>query len=150
MKKVIICLFIICFAQSCKSQNIKKSLNEKDVRVFKFIDKNVFVNSEYIHDGGKFILNQEKNIIPLPKVYTFYKKKDTMEIKCFCNYENNIYIDSIKFSKGKFEINIIKFLRKSTPQKLDKVLISGLNKYKDLYFYQINFNDTTNIYVKKN
>lgn len=150
MKKVFIYIFIIWFTQSCKSQDTKKSINNNDVRIFSFIDKNVFAKSEYLNIDGKLVLNQEKSIIPSPKTYIFYQNKDTMSIKCFCNYENNILMDSIEFIKGKYEINIIKILRKKQPQKLTKILnTDSFENYRNLFFYRISLKDTTNIKLEK-
>ncbi len=150
MKNVFIYLCIICVTQSCKSQDTKKPIYNSDVRIFSFIDKNVFAKNEYVNIDGKLVLHQNKNITPSPKVYTFYQNKDTMSIKCFCNYENNIFIDSITFKKGDYEINIIKFLKGNQPRKLPDFLDSNLfEKYRDLYFYRISFNDTSNINLKK-
>ncbi|CAD0002496.1 hypothetical protein [Flavobacterium chungangense] len=150
MKKVFIYIFIIWFTQSCKSQDKKNSTNNNDVRIFNFTDKNVFAKSEYLTIDGKLLLNQEKSINPSPKTYTFYQNKDTMSIKCFCNYENNILLDSIDFIKGKYKINIIKILRKKQPQKLHKILNADLYKnYRNLFFYRISLKDTTKIKLEK-
>ena len=150
MKKVFIYIFIIWFTQSCKSQDKKKSTDNNDVRIFSFIDKNVFAKSEYLTIDGKFVLNQQKSIVPSPKTYTFYQNKDTMSIKCYCNYENNILMDSIEFIKGKYEINIIKILREKQPQKLHKILnTDSYENYRDLFFYKISLKDTINIKFEK-
>jgi hypothetical protein len=150
MKRVIIYLFIICFILSCKAQETKITANNVDVRIFSFMDTNVFAKKDYINIDGKLIFKQEKTIIPTPKTYTFYQNKDTMSIKCFCNYENNIFMDSIIFLKGNYEINIIQYLRKKQPQKIQKILKSDSSKkYRNLYFYRINLSDTANINFKK-
>ena len=100
------------FLTSCKAQEVTTN-NNKDLILINI--ENTSIESLIPHKtiNNKIVLFFNKQIIPNPKEILLYKKntKDTMKIHCYCNYNENLYLKSLKFNKGNYTLNVIEELK---------------------------------------
>ena len=111
MKNVIYIILMSLFLTSCKAQDVMTN-NNKDLVLINIENASIESPIPYKTTNNKIVLFFNKQIIPKPKEILLYKKgtKDTMKIQCYCNYNENIYLKSLKFNKGNYTLNIIEEL----------------------------------------
>jgi hypothetical protein len=113
------------------------------------------------------------------KIHTFVKKKDTMNIKCYCGQEYNLYIKNLEFKKGNYELNfdygrkynqqtkkyervenIVSGSQIKTPKEIQNILFKNIYVprdkatrqdflFKDIKFTVIDIKDTLNVKLKE-
>jgi len=179
MKHIFIYLFII--APSCKAQdtiNIKR----KDIIFFKFNNndinantkKNLIIINEEKYFQESMLLKKQSNllfgarwdVVPTPRYFQFYSKKDTMNIKCYCSWHRNIFFENAYFQKGTYKLlfKFPKFTLKGkdliTDEKFQKIIFKGVYVHKekqnfedvlfeDIDFYKIDMKDSINVTLTK-
>ena len=111
MKYVIYIILMSLFLTSCKAQDVITN-NNKDLVLINIENASIESPIPYKTTNNKIVLFFNKQIIPKPKEILLYKKskKDNMKIQCYCNYNENIYLKSLKFNKGNYTLNIIEEL----------------------------------------
>ncbi len=132
--KNIIYLFIYLLTSSCNAQNIVIDVAKKDVVLFNFSKKNISLSKDiasYRTENFSIAINNRYLIgSRYGKFnYTLIKsEKDTMNIKCYCGQEANIYIKNLKFKKGNYNLsfNFPRIYNEKTKKyEKDKILILG-------------------------
>ncbi|MFV0530943.1 MAG: hypothetical protein ACK5MD_05855 [Flavobacteriales bacterium] len=104
---------------------------------------NIFIQ-KIIKDKNNILFQYANDYIPSPKYFEFYSKKDTMKVKCFCNWYNNLIIKDVPFKKGSYELNVIKSIQTKKAEK-NKIY----PKYKEKLYYEISLNEENVIFEKK-
>ena len=179
MKTVFYYLIIILSISSCKGQKKIVESKSKDIIVFEFEGNDVksVKNKKYLITGvNTEIYNKNKIIIIIQKwlgygtghfdkIYSFAKKKDTMNIHCLCGQELNRYIKNIRFQKGDYKLRfenetIIKGSRIQVDNELKKTIFKNAYireenskvikqvPFKELDFYKISLKDKGVIWKK--
>lgn len=147
MKLINYLFIILVMALSCKSQSIKtQNDHENDIIIFNFSEtkdeitskkeNNHFIQNLIVHKKNKFLFEYKNDYIPSPRNFEFYRANDTMSIKCYCNWYNNIIINDLLFEKGHFELNIIESLK----TKKTKIIKTEFN-LNNISFYEISLKD---------
>lgn len=172
MRKTIIYFLFNLLILSCSAQKNIIDAQKKDVILFNILtDKTSLYSDFFIYNNGNFNVTMNNWHTIGSRYgkynYTFIKnEQDTMNIRCFCRQEYNIYIKNLEFKKGhyelKFEMPKNKILGSDieTPIDLQKILFKNTyvpdekpiqkDKYfKDLKFVEINLKDTVNVKLTK-
>ena len=126
MKNIIYISLTSFFLISCKAQQITTNYN-KDFILINIEDSSIESSIPNKITNKKIVLFFDKQIIPKAKEILLYKKntKDTMKIHCYCNYNENLYLKNLKFSKGNYTLNVIEELKKK-----DKIITINDIEYK--------------------
>lgn len=129
MKKIFIYFAVVCVFNSCKSQEKVIDIKSTDIIVFNLKNSNIrlpYLRTIY-SDSNIVVINKFWAMPPTNfiKYYKFISNKDTMNVKCFCGQEQNLYFTNLTFKKGKYELDF------SFPNKYNEK-----NKNFD---YQINY-----------
>ncbi len=154
MKLINYLSIILVMVLSCKSQSVKTQNNQKnDIIIFNFHEtkdeitskkeNNHFIQNLIVHKKNKFLFEYKNDYIPSPKNFEFYKKNDTMRIKCFCNWYNNLIIDDLTFTKGNYELNVIERLKVKDPKVIKTKFELG-----NISFYKFTLRDKEVIWKK--
>lgn len=112
MKSITSIILIISVCFFCGAWELTTRHN-KDFILIDNENENIESATAHKKIDGKIILCFEKQIIPKPRQIILYDKNtsDTMKIKCYCNYNENIYLQSLVFKEGDYVLNIIEELR---------------------------------------
>ncbi|MCD8418706.1 hypothetical protein J2Q11_13605 [Tenacibaculum finnmarkense genomovar finnmarkense] len=107
--KNIVYLFAYLFISSCSAQKKVIESLKQDIVLFSFSEKNISLSQARYYNENYSIAMNIRYLIGTHYGkfdYTFIKnKKDTMNIKCFCHQEDNLYFKNLKFKKGSFELS---------------------------------------------
>ncbi|ELY2018136.1 hypothetical protein SL053_002049 [Flavobacterium psychrophilum] len=171
MKKYIYILACILIYQSCKSQEKSLEYEHKNLIIFKDLDPKIKVidnnMSEHLltYKNLTFVKDNKYSDIRYPLKLSFAKDRDTMNIIFGYGNGKNVYINSLEFKKGNYQIivdiysNPKKYLLKK--QEIPKQKIISKNvlikkehirkdiELKDMIFYEVNLKDTINSKIEK-
>lgn len=119
MYKIILIIVTNFLLFSCKAQESNSQIN-KDLIIIDNLEKDIKSTIKTIQSNDKLILIFDKQIIPKPKQIILYKENttDTMKISCYCNYNENIYLQNLRFTKGNYKLNLIQELRNNKGQNI--------------------------------
>lgn len=167
--KNIIYLFAYLLTSSCSTQNTIIDATKKDIVLFNFSENNISLPQGIYNSENYSVVINDRYLVGSrygKYNYTLIKnKKDTMNIKCYCGQEENIYFKNLKFTKGNYELSFDfpkkynsqtkKYERKKTytfgkhiktKKETQKILFKNADykqlrnpKYKNLYFKSLKF-----------
>ncbi|CAA0213733.1 hypothetical protein ACE1MK_04970 [Tenacibaculum maritimum] len=107
--KNIVYLFTYLLMSSCSAQKKVIESLKQDIILFNFLEKNISLSQASYYNENYSIAMNIRYLIGMRYGkfdYTFIKnKKDTMNIKCFCRQEDNLYFKNLKFKKGNYKLN---------------------------------------------
>lgn len=107
--KNIVYLFAYLLISSCSAQKKVIESLKQDIILFSFLEKNISLSQASYYNENYSIAMNIRYLIGTRYGkfdYTFIKnKKDTMNIKCFCRQEDNLYFKNLKFKKGNYKLN---------------------------------------------
>lgn len=181
MKKYI-CLFVCLFFYACLVQaqdTIKEvDLKKQDVLLFEVSKNDIKLLYRELYSKNNFIIGSQEWIELIGRSYFnrryfLIQNEDTMNIKCYCGQEWNLYFKNLDFKKGNYEltftypnlvysVNFISGSEINTPKEIQNILFKnaypwweyGNRDFRDMYFKDLKFikidlSDTANVKLEK-
>lgn len=173
MRKVFVCLFVCLFSQSCQSQKHIFDIKNYDIMLFKLNNDEVLFAKKYtealVTKNNFYLTTSRWKLLggPYGSYYILLNSKnDTMNLKCYCGQEENLFLKNLPFKKGNYELSFKRSNEKKLgkeikmPKEVQNILFKNAYVspkkpvYQDVYFrdmefYEIDLKDTTNVKLER-
>lgn len=165
-------LLICLFVQSCQSQKVYFDIKSYDIILFELMNNETIIPKKFtkslLVENDFHVTSSQWRALggSYGNNYVLLNSsRDTMNIKCFCRQENNLFFKNITFRKGNYELSFkkpnekIKGKEIKTSMQMQNIIFKNAysslrepvfqDKYfQDLEFYEINLKDTINVKLK--
>lgn len=173
MKKIFVYLFMYLCIQSCHAQKHIFNIKSYDIILLELNNNEVLISKKYtetLWSKKKIYLTTSRWRLlggPYGSYYVLINsKKDTMNIKCYCGQEENLFFKNLPFKKGNYELTFKTPKEKifgkkiKTAKEVQNVLFKDTYVsdkkpvyqdvyFKDIEFYEIDLKDTINVKLKR-